>query len=142
MKYLDNTLASVKNFNQVKKDYLHLAEAVNAFKSESVQLVIAERLVSIIHGATDEIKIEEKVLPNPFLGRKPGANRAIQQLLETDYFNTPKTIREIVDHCSALFDKDYKTSDFSGVLSYHVNQGNLSRTVGQYNNRFVYFKEK
>jgi len=140
MEYLDNTFSSTKSFNRFKEAYLQLAEAVNVFKSEAVQLVIAERLVPLIHGSVEENTISERQLTVPFPGKKPGATKAIQQLLETDYFNLPRTIGEIVDHCATFFGKDYKTSEFSGVLSFHVKQGNLSRTEGQYSSRFVYFK--
>jgi hypothetical protein len=140
MKYPDNSFSSIKSLNRFKDEYLQLAEAVNVFKSEAVQLVIAERLVSLIHGSVNENTISEPMPATPFLGKKPGATKAIQHLLETDYFNLPRTIGEIVDHCSAFFGKDYKTSEFSGVLSFHVKQGNLSRTEGQFSSRFVYFK--
>lgn len=129
------------SLDRFKKEYLQLAAAVNAFKSEAVQIVIAERLVSFIHGQANENTILATARYTNLLGgRKPGATKAMQQLLETSYFDSPRTIGEIAAHCSGLFGKDYKTSEFSGVLSFHVKEGNLLRTEGEYSSRFVYFR--
>jgi hypothetical protein len=140
MEYLENTFSSMTSLDRFKKEYLQLAEAVNAFKSEAVQLVIAERLVTLIHGAADENATTAKSGNVQFLGKKPGATKAVQRLLQTDYFDSPRAIGDIVAHCAQLFGKDYKTSEFSGVLSFHVKEGNLSRTEGEYSSRFVYFR--
>jgi hypothetical protein len=141
MKYLENTISSMTSLDRFKEEYLQLAEAVNAFKSEAVQLVIAERLVSFIHGSTGENTILSTAgYTGQFRGKKPGATKAVQRLLQTDYFDSPRAIGDIVAHCTKLFGKDYKTSEFSGVLSFHVKEGNLSRTEGEYSSRFVYFR--
>lgn len=140
MKYLENTVSSMSRLDRFKEEYMQLAEAVNAFKSEAVQLVIAERLVTLIHGAADENATVVKSGNVQFLGKKPGATKAVQRLLQTDFFDSPRTIGDIVAHCAKLFGKDYKTSEFSGVLSFHVKEGNLSRTEGEYSSRFVYFR--
>jgi len=146
--------------NKLKNQLLELAETLNAFKSEAVQIKIAEKLLHeiFVEGeATTEIEQEEqnftsrrakRINPykvrqdsDPGRERKPtGATKAMYRLLDTDFFNQPQTISAIAQRYNQEFNEDFKTSEISGILLKSVKENLLRREKNQGNKRYEYVK--
>lgn len=141
-----------KHIEKLKKQLTEVAEVVNAFKSEAVQLKIVDKLLDVLvdfdkadtDGADFLIKkIHKKSddLDNyPFFQnrKKPGATKVLNQLLDSDFFQTARTISSIAEHCKENFDSDFKTSELSGILLKLANENKLRRERSKDNNRFEY----
>jgi hypothetical protein len=113
-----------KHIEKLKKQLTEISEVVNLFKSEAVQLRIVEKLLDVIadsdRSETEGIEVISKkghklktedtqaVYDN---GRKkPGATKVLNQLLNSDFFYTPRSISSIANYCKDNFDSDFKTS--------------------------------
>ena len=72
--------------------------------------------------------------------KKPGATKILNQLLNTDYFDTRHSISSIADYCKEQFDSDFKTFELSGILLKLANENKLRRERSNENNRFEYVK--
>jgi hypothetical protein len=141
-----------KHIEKLKKQLTEISEVVNLFKSEAVQLRIVEKLLDVIadsdRSETEGIEVISKkghklktedtqaVYDN---GRKkPGATKVLNQLLNSDFFYTPRSISSIANYCKDNFDSDFKTSELSGILLKLANEHKLRRERSQDNNRFEY----
>ncbi len=133
-----------------KKEYLKLAEVVNAYKSESVQLMLIDRLLPIIdrdfmQGEEKSHKEAKPDIPNIIVTpsgniQKIGPTRAIKQIINSDFFNQPKTIGEIVNHCQLIFEGNFETNNVSGNLLKLTNEKKLQRVKDKGNARYAYLK--
>ena len=143
-----------KHIEKLKKQLLEIAEVVNSFKSEAVQVRIIDRLLDAI-AENDKGEPEG---PETFVkkarrskngedddhtshGRKkPGATKILNQLLATDYFNSRHSISAIADYCKENYDSDFKTSELSGILLKLAKENKLKRERSNDNNRFEYVR--
>ncbi len=138
----------IKNFEDTKKQLKDLAEVVNAFKSEAVQL----RVVELVFGLEEDTEEEPQVSPkkrkaakkktapkssstsqakktNP--GKKAGGQGAVStlsKLVEGNFFEKSKSIADIVQHCEHNLARKFKQNEFSGKLARLVRDGTLKRT--------------
>jgi len=146
--------AMSKHIEKLKKQLLEIAEVVNSFKSEAVQVRIIDRLLDAI-AENDKAEPEG---PEAFVkkvhrskngedddqgshGRKkPGATKILNQLLSTDYFNTRHSISAIAEYCKEHYDSDFKTSELSGILLKLAKENKLKRERSNDNNRFEYVR--
>jgi len=140
-----------KHIEKLKKQLMEISEVVNAFKSEAVQVRVIDRLLDAmaetekneVEGAEIFIKKGRKLRSDddPTFGRKkPGATKVLNQLLNTDYFNSRHSISAIADYCKEHFDSDFKTSELSGILLKLAKENKLRRERSHDNNRFEYVK--
>lgn len=144
-----------KHIEKLKKQLLEISEVVNAFKSEAVQVKIVDRLLDAMLEVekTDtegpELLIrkgykprngEESLYAYARGPKKPGATKILNQLLNTDFFDTPRSISSIANYCKDTFDSDFKTSELSGILLKLANEHKLRRERSNENNRFEYVK--
>ena len=145
----------IKDFDTVKSQLKELAEVINAFKSEAVQLRIIDL---VIGGAPLAAKLETppppladpqpkpakprkrarkpasadsssqpaKTTRGPAKGR-PGGKVTLDTLVSEGFFKSAKTIGQIVDHCDSSLAMKYRQSDFSGPLMRLVREKSLSR---------------
>jgi len=142
-----------KHIEKLKKQLTEIAEVVNAFKSEAVQLKIVDRLLDVLvdfdkadaESADFLIKkinkrtdIDNDDPPFDNGKKKPGATKVLNQLLSTDFFNTARSISSIADYCKDNFGSDFKTSELSGILLKLANENKLKRERSRDNNRFEY----
>ncbi|PAW94914.1 hypothetical protein CKK33_15985 [Mucilaginibacter sp. MD40] len=142
-----------RHIEKLKKQLTELAEVVNAFQSEAVQVKVVERLLDeIIDSEKSEPEAKENV--NKRAGKieadtqanesrdagrkKPGATKVLNQLLSSDFFKTPHTISAIADYCREKFNSDFKTSELSGILLKLSKENKLRRERNHDNNRFEY----
>ncbi|RYE34714.1 MAG: hypothetical protein EOP42_07170 [Sphingobacteriaceae bacterium] len=141
----------------LKTQLLDLAEVLNAFKSEAIQIRIAEKLLDNIlfelPQANQEVqdfasRRAKRINPNkewandqPSRERKPtGATKAMYRLLDTDFFNQPQSISAIANRYKEEFNEEFKTSEISGILLKSVKDNVLKREKNQANKRYEYVK--
>jgi len=143
-----------KHIEKLKKQLLEISEVVNSFKSEAVQVKVVDRLLDALvdlektEGDGAEVFIKRGYKPRADEGgysysrgpKKPGATKILNQLLSTDFFDTPHSISSIANYCKDTFDSDFKTSELSGILLKLANEGKLRRERSNENNRFEYVR--
>jgi len=144
-----------KHIEKLKKQLLEISEVVNAFKSEAVQVKIVDRLLDAMlelektDGEAPEIFTRKGYKPRNgedgsyAFGRgpkKPGATKILNQLLATDFFDTPRAISSIANYCKDTYDSEFKTSELSGILLKLANEHKLRRERSNENNRFEYVR--
>lgn len=141
-----------RQIEKLKKQLTEIAEVVNAFQSEAVQVRVVDRLLDEIM-ETDRADTEghevfikkirrtdayaERSIPES-KQKRPGATKVLNQLLASDYFVTPHSISSIADYCKDNFDSDFKTSELSGILLKLAKENKLKRERSNENNRFEY----
>lgn len=146
----------IKDFETVRTQLKELAEVINAFKSEAVQL----RIIDLVIGGAplaakletppaidpktqipakaqprkrsrkttkgDSTAIPAKATRAPAKGR-PGGKATLETLVNDGFFKSPKTIGQLVEHCDTSLAMKYKQSDFSGPLMRFVRDKRLTR---------------
>lgn len=152
----------IENFESVKKQLSELADAVNKFKSEAVQLRIVELVFQVSEGSEEdgnrgEIALKGSPQPKPQERKprkkkavskasegapksrrtsgRPGPKAMIDSLIEEGYFKQGRTVNEIIEKCSHDKAYQYKNSDFSPTLGRSVRANQLKRAKndeGQY----------
>ncbi len=151
----------INNFETVKKELTELAGVINAFKSEAVQLRIVELILGASSFQEDQIPAKEPVSQKPTRkkqkattksadvaenkGKKKaspvgtGAVATLGKVAEGEFFSKPRTINEIIQHCSTSLARKFKASDFSGKLGRMVRNGELIRKKNA-DNQYEYTK--
>lgn len=56
-----------------------------------------------------------------------GAVATLSELAKTDFFSKPKTIKDIIEHCSINYARKFRANDLSGKLARMVRNGELAR---------------
>lgn len=145
------------DLDEMQKRLKAIAEVVNAFKSESVQLRVVEVLLGQLgaHSVPPQraapapakrskrrktsakvepsIKASEKTRPERPTRKaarsssSPGAFAMITQLVGDGFFKTPRTISAIVAHCSTSKGHHYKANECSPGLLRLLRDGKLKR---------------
>lgn len=150
-----------KGFDTIKAQLAELAPAINAFKSEAVQLRIVELIFSV-RPPDDAEQPHEKVKSR----RSRRANRAqkagavedagvtrasnksgkkkgggsgptptLNQLIEGGFFAKHRTLKDIIEHCRNDKARNFKPNELSGPLGRLVRDQLLKRQKnadGQY----------
>ena len=145
-----------KQIEKLKKQLVEISEVVNSFKSEAVQVKIIDKLLDVMleaeknetEGSDSFIRrgkgqrTEHELENYPFNNgrKKPGATRVLNQLLATDFFNSPQSISSIADFCKDNFNSDFKTSELSGILLKLAKENKLTRERNNDSNRVEYAK--
>lgn len=143
----------------LKTQLLELAEILNNFKSEVVQVKIAEKILDNILFEVPAINQDiqdfasrraKRISPTkdwisepPARERKPtGATKAMYRLLDTDFFDQPQSISAIANKYREEFNEEFKTSEISGILLKTVKDNVLKREKNQSNKRYEYVRIK
>jgi hypothetical protein len=139
-----------KHIEKLKKQLMDIAEVVNSFKSEAVQVKIIDKLFEAMaesekveegyENGKKARKHEEDHEENLSSRKKPGATKILNQLLTTDFFAVPQSISSIADFCKDNFDSAFKTSELSGILLKLAKENKLRRERNDSNNRFEYVR--
>ncbi|MBD1394529.1 hypothetical protein [Mucilaginibacter glaciei] len=143
-----------RQIEKLKKQLTEIAEVVNSFQSEAVQVRVVDRLLDeIMDGErveTEGSEIfnkrsrrlrfagEDESRPSEPGRKKPGATKVLNQLMASDFFALPHSISAIADYCKNNFDSDFKTSELSGILLKLAKENKLKRERSNENNRFEY----
>ena len=137
----------IQEFDDIKKQLAELTAILNGFKSEAVQLRILDYILGKKDSESDDRpaptqhkpkKIKRiAITPKNGVDVKPsnrkkaasgtGAPATLMQLLETDFFNKPRTINHIIEHCKHNMARTFKANDLSGTLARIIRNGKLIR---------------
>lgn len=71
-------------------------------------------------------------------GKRSETTRAIRTLLETDFFNTARSVSEVILQCKKLYKVILKSPATSGVLNKLREERKLKRTPSQVKGRYLY----
>lgn len=147
----------IKNFDEIKAQLKDLSEVINGFKSEAVQLRIVELVFGLendeqgqngTEGETVKPKPRRKTArkrtakpsnenPSPKKSGKrasgQGAVATLTRLVEEGFFESPRTIGDVVEHCDHNLARKFKANEFSGKLGRLVREGTLARTKNSEN---------
>ena len=131
-----------KQVQKLKDQFGELAEAVNAFRSQEVQIRVIDWLLTVVNadkpGKNRPYECPEN--SQSLKPKRPGATKILNQLLLTDFFDTPHLIAEIVEHGNELFNTELKATDVSGVLVHLVKTQRLKRERTENHRGFQYSK--
>ncbi|WP_367718588.1 hypothetical protein AB2N04_09780 [Nitratireductor sp. GISD-1A_MAKvit] len=148
----------IKDIDKLKQQLTELSEAVNKFESEAVQLRVVELVLGrpetpvngFSEGGVSEFIAGPGMMQIVRNASRPGRRKtttdsargavaALNELLESDFFDEPRTIGDIVARCQETFGTRYKSNAFSGPLSRHARTGVLTREKNA-EGKFVYVK--
>lgn len=134
------------NLTKIAKNLREFAAVVNEFKSEEVQVKVADVFLDVfigidtkpMAGRLTQVRTAARDDHRPAGRRKAGATKVLSRVLNTDYFSVPRSIADVAAHCKEAYDADFKTSELSGILLKLAGDGKLIRTRSTENNRFEY----
>ena len=139
------------DMDELQKRLKTVADIVNSFKSEAVQLRVVDALLAQLgtqhspaiepadalsnkrrkrSGGRGKSKTDAstaKTRSAPFWGSGPGSFAMISELLDSGFFKQPKTIGAIVAHCGTTRGHHYKANECSTPLLRLLRDGKLTR---------------
>jgi hypothetical protein len=149
----------IKNFEALKNQLRELAELINLFKSEAVQLRLVELVLQGSIQSPEEDAgepVSEKRRTTVRASRRKGAHKdektgqggttkarggrlgpasILDQLIAEKFFASKRTIGAIIEHCKAKKARTFKPNELSGPLARFTRDGRLKRDTnkdGQY----------
>lgn len=159
----------IKKFDEIKGQLKELAEIINSFKSEAVQMRLVELILGRGSDAPDEETPDNDIPPKPrkmkrrksgaatadpvadgetagvrrsrSAGGRPGPGEMIDRLLSEGFFKAGKTAAQIIEHCREKHAAPYKASDMSPTLVRALRAKKLERAKNT-EGQFEYFKPK
>lgn len=144
----------------LKKQLSELAVLLNAFKSEAVQLRILDFVLGedATEASDDKVdkprhvrkrrpqrtKTPKKVSSGAVTAKKKvasgtGAKATLTQLLAGAFFDKPRTINDIIEHCKHNLALSFRANEFSTKLGRLVRNGDLTRKKNA-DNQYEYTK--
>lgn len=138
----------IQKLDSIKKQLSELAAVLNAFKSEAVQLrvldfVLREESSEELDEKPANTRTSRKSRPRRTAALKKtdsatsatrkkapagtGAHATLNQLLAGTFFDKPRTINDIIEHCKHNLARTFKANEFSGKLGRMVRNGELTR---------------
>jgi hypothetical protein len=88
--------------------FSELANVVNAFRYEAVQIRVVEYILEYVelkNNERRELDTNTGEGPAGAAFKTPGATKMLNHLLLTDFFNVPRPISEIVNYCNEQLSK-------------------------------------
>lgn len=131
-----------KYLERLKKQLQDILDTVNAFDAEPVQVRIADLLLPYLeargkhgpaepeYGAGDNLVGQQK---------KPGAKKSLEALMLAGFFDTERSMAEIVKELQES-GMDFRSTQISGILLGLVNARKLRRYHSPVNHRYIYLK--
>ena len=150
----------IKNFNEVKKQITEIADLINKFKSEAVQVKILELMFKGVEIQPDDEQTDtesgeprsiarrrRRKVTTSSASKKPlgqkrpvtrpkgrSAKATLEQFIQAGFFNQKRTIGNVVEHCETAA-QNFKANELSGPLRRLVRENKLVRSKnaeGQY----------
>lgn len=87
-----------------------------------------------------QVKVNTNLQPQP--KRTPGATVYVNKLAATAFFNSPKSVKDVVRECEARYKAKLRSSAVSGALGNLVEQNLLKSFEGESKGRFLYQKSR
>lgn len=158
-----------RSLSGIKAELELLADVVNRFTSPAVQEKVAEGLLHFLLGgspaALPKATVESPDEPPPDARKRTarrrssgspkagsdgapkrpssaplGGRRALDQLIADNYFQTKKSLGDIIRDAKHKFARDYEPGDFSSELSRKTRSGKLKREQNG-DKQYVYWVE-
>ena len=157
------------DFDKIKAQLIELAPAINAFKSETVQV----RIVELMFKQQDDnsraerqetsesrqsrgggsprkknIRTKTKAAGRPAEGTAPQARKirssagpvvVLGELVGAQFFSERRTLNQIIDHCRSGKAKIFRPDQLSGPLARFVRDGRLERAKNS-DGQYEYWK--
>ena len=142
-----------KGFDTIKRQLTELAPAINAFKSEAVQLRIVELIFSV--RVSDDAEQPDQNIktrrprranrahkagaaeaagaargskkPRQKKGSGSGPIPTLNQLIEGGFFAKHRTLNDIIEHCRNDKARNFKPNQLSGPLGRLIHDERLKR---------------
>jgi len=140
------------DINVLKKKLKELADVINSFKSEAVQLKIVELLFEGVEVATESIgeekksaskkrkrteklakkepkakKTKDSIKQAKIRGTGKGSWAIVSKLVDEGFFDSPKAIREVIKYCSTNLGHHFKANEVSPPLLRLLRDNKLTR---------------
>jgi hypothetical protein len=129
-----------KQTEKIKKELIEFTDAINAFRSEAVQVIVAYRILEHLN-PSDNIYADSKNKELTQTGEKKiGATMILRHLVGNDFFDTPQSLAATTEFCAEKYDMTLYTTQVSGILLSLVKVNKLSRLKSDKTNRYVYLK--
>lgn len=87
-----------------------------------------------------QVKVNANLQPQP--RRPPGATSFVNRLAATNFFNSPRSVQEVVRECEVRYEIALKSSAVSGALKTLVDQKFLKGSEAPIKGRLLYQKPK
>jgi transcriptional regulator with XRE-family HTH domain len=87
-----------------------------------------------------EVEVNDK-FDLPFKENSPGTTKAVTRLASTSFFNTPRSVEDVVKQCYKLYKTELKSSATSGALRKLIGSGVLSKITTPVKGRYLYVKK-
>ena len=152
-----------KDFENTKKQLSELADTINKFKSEAVQLRLLELLFDVRPHEIDTPVPESKPASSRKAKRKQSQTKAstespakpkvkkqlssgtgavalLSRLYNEGYFSTPRTNNDVCTHASTNLARKIKPNEISGKLGRMVRENELARKKNA-DNQYEYSKK-
>ncbi|MBD1364528.1 hypothetical protein IDJ77_11975 [Mucilaginibacter sp. ZT4R22] len=142
-----------KQTEQLKKQLIEFTDVINAFNSETVQVIVIERVLDHLNTHVSDLKDGDIFMPTVVMSANPqdkevsqtkekkiGLTIILRLLLGSAFFDTPQSISAITDFCAEKYDVTVYTYQVSGLLLGLVKEKKLARIKNDENNRYVYLK--
>ena len=138
----------IESIDSIKKYLGELATVLNAFKLEAVQLRVLDYVLNQPPLGGTVVRTG----PNSYIRKTPrnarrvpqnsgggnfrkakkaptgtGAPATLTQLLAGTFFDKPRTINDLIEHCKHNLARTFKANEFSGKLGRMVRDGELTR---------------
>lgn len=118
----------------LKKHLVDIADAVNSFQSEAVQLKVITRVidnfVKFNHSDSDEVLDASQDIATSkdsnILEKKPGLTKIIHKEIQSGFFNAPITLGEITNSLAEKYEAKFYTYQTSGILLGLIKKGKLT----------------
>jgi len=153
---------AIEDIEGKKKQLAELATVLNSFKSEAVQLRLLDHLLGDGQVDGDQHSQSGKSKLSSHRRRKQpkasdakgegssnaikkqsapgnGPNATVTQLLAGEFFNKPRSIGDIVEHCKHNLARSFKANEISGKLAQLVRTRQLTRAKNT-DNQYEYKK--
>ena len=146
----------------LKQKLKDLADVINAFKSEAVQLKVLELLVAGVAPEPKEIlpltkpprtrrkaakaAKDKATSPSEQKGKSArtstsrGAFAIVSSLVSEGFFKTPQTIRHVIDHSGTHKGHHFKPNEISPALLRLLRNGTLTRKKNK-DNQYEYVQK-
>jgi hypothetical protein len=150
----------LKNFDELKKELTQLANIINLYKSEAVQLKIVELVFqeqeagappeepSVASPQRRRVKIaavasSPQTSPKPKMNSvqksgKMGSVSVLNRLIGDGFFKTRRSLSAILEHSRSKLAANIKPNDMSGPLARFVRNEKLDREKNK-EGQFEYF---
>jgi transcriptional regulator with XRE-family HTH domain len=87
-----------------------------------------------------EIELNTDFQMSGLKNRGPEATKIVTELAKTNFFNTPKSVGDVVSHCKKVNQTQLKSPAISSILKKLTNERKLKRIPSPIKGKFLYKK--